>query len=181
MDVEDLLQKLPLIVGWIDRTLGEHASQARSVADFGFSRLPDFYSESLLSRTKVVVVGKVPTPPLSALGLPEFAAFESGVYAGITFKDTYFVEASQAANESLHFHELVHVVQWAHLGVERFILAYAAGLAEKGYRHSPLEGMAYELQAIFDANGQAGSVENFVRARLDESISLRDSVGHVDQ
>jgi hypothetical protein len=170
MNIEALSSKLPLIVGWIDKTLGEHAAQARSVADFGFSRLPHFYSVDLLARTKVVVVAKVPTPPLSAMGLQEFAAFENADYGGITFKDTYFLQDSQAANESIHFHELVHIVQWAHLGVERFLLAYAVGLMTKGYRESPLEEMAYGLQAYFDHNGQAGSVENVVRTKLDEQF-----------
>jgi hypothetical protein len=45
---------------------------AISVADFGFDRLPRFYSSDLLARSKVVEVSRVPVPPLGALGLPEF-------------------------------------------------------------------------------------------------------------
>jgi len=98
--------------------------------------------------------------------LPEFAAFEEGDYAGITFKDTYFMHASQGTDESIHFHELVHVVQWAHLGVERFLLAYAAGLAANGYRNSPLEAMAYDLQDYFDGNRQPCDVAAVIRSKL---------------
>lgn len=168
MDIQALLSKLPLVEGWIDKALADHAAQAKSVATLGFSRLPQFYSANLLARAKVVPVAKVPVPPLSQLGLQEFAAFESGTYQGITFKDTYFVQDSQLRNESLHFHELVHIVQWAHLGVERFLLAYAAGLAAHGYKDSPLEAMAYGFQDYFDRNGKPGDVETAVRSKLIE-------------
>jgi hypothetical protein len=133
MNLETLALKLPLISGWIDKILADHAAQARPVAALGFTRLPQFYSAALLARAKVISVAKVPTPPLTQMGLPEFADFENMIPGGITYKDTYFVHDSQITNESLHFHELVHIVQWEHLGVDRFLLTYAAGLAAHGY------------------------------------------------
>ena len=168
MNSELLLAKLPQITWWIDQTLVAHAVEARPVAEFGFKRLPGFFSTALLAHTKVVTLEHVPVPPLVAMGLPEFAGFEQGDYAGITYKDTYFLQNSQAPNESIHFHELVHVVQWGHLGVERFLLAYAAGLAANGYRNSPLEAMAYTLQEYFDQNGKPGDVETAVKNKLSE-------------
>jgi len=42
------------------------------------------------------------------------------------------------------------VVQWDHLGVDRFLMAYGAGLMQFGYRRSPLEAMAYAMQDDFD-------------------------------
>jgi len=163
-----LLTKLPQITSWIDATLAAHAAQARSVASFGFKRLPEYYSPQFLAQAKAVVVERVPVPPLTAVGLPELAAFEQGNYAGITYKDTYFLKAVEASRESLHFHELVHVVQWAHLGVEKFLTAYAAGLATQGYWNSPLEVMAYDLQDHFDRNGQPADVVVVVRNKLNE-------------
>ena len=109
----------------------------------------------------------VPVPPLADLGLPEFASFQNGSYAGITFKNTYFVQSSQAQVEALHFHELVHVVQWGYLGVEGFLLTYAAGLISHGYRNSPLEAMAYDLQNYFLSSGKPCDVATDVRASLD--------------
>ena len=166
MNLENILPKLPAITAWIDATLAAYAAQVRPVADFGFKRLPDFYSPDLLARAKVVVVERIPFPPLPALGLPDLSAFVGGDSDGITYKDTYFLKATQVADESLHFHELVHVVQWAHLGVEGFLMAYAKGLLEQGYRQSPLEVMAYDLQAYFKRNGQPMDVEAFVRGKL---------------
>jgi hypothetical protein len=142
----------PLIANWIQKTLAEQASAARPVASLGFSRLPRYYDEKTLASAKVVLVPKVPVPPLSAMGLGRFADFERMDAAGITYLDTYFLRADQAWDESLHFHELVHVIQWRILGPEGFLAAYADGLERFGYRGSPLEVMAYDLQARFDAH-----------------------------
>ena len=60
--------------------------------------------------------------------------------------DTFFVTQGELANEALHFHELIHVVQWRLLGPERFIALYAEGLERFGYRSSPLEVIAYDLE-----------------------------------
>jgi hypothetical protein len=100
------------------------------------------------------------------MGLPELAAFEQGGYAGITYKNMYFMSAAHCGNESIHFHELVHVVQWRTLGVEKFLLAYAAGLANNGYQDSPLEAMAYRLQHYFDQNGEPGDIPAVIQRAL---------------
>jgi hypothetical protein len=55
------------------------------------------------------------------MGLERFSDFERMDAEGITYLDTYFVLAERAADESLHFHELVHVVQWRILGPEKFL------------------------------------------------------------
>ena len=46
--------------------------------------------------------------------------------------------------EAIHFHELIHVIQWRLLGPEDFLKSYANGLDEFGYENSPLEKMAYD-------------------------------------
>lgn len=149
----------PLVGDWIQRTLAHHASAARPVASFGFSRLPQYYSQDILAKAKVVVVPKVPMPPLSAMGLDRFSDFERMDAGGITYLDTYFVRADHAHIEPLHFHELVHVIQWRQLGPERFLAAYADGLERFGYYKSPLEQMAYGFQGRFERESQPFSVE----------------------
>lgn len=140
---------LPQLRTWIDRLLDVHADQARAVSALGFKRLAAAFPLDLLERAKVVSVDPVPFPPLEAFGLPEFAALQRMPFEGITFKDTCFVRRGRES-ESLCFHELVHVVQWSILGEEKFLLAYGFGLFISGYRSSPLERMAYELQRAFD-------------------------------
>lgn len=146
---------LPRVREWIDRFVQDHASQARAISSLDFKRLPAFFHQELLEQTKVVTVERVPFPPLSRFGLPEFAAFEQAVleqarFTGATFKDTVFIQVGQQTSESLHFHELVHVVQWNQLGVDNFLLAYGIGLLQFEYEATPLEQMAYSLQAQFE-------------------------------
>jgi hypothetical protein len=136
--------------------LSSHRHEARSVSSIeGFKRLKDFYPPSMLKEeAKVVVMPPhqgVPRLPLAALGVRGFEEFEDMEAGGITFKDTYFVLHASAGEESLHFHELVHVVQWKVLGVDDFIRCYALGHIVGGsYRNNPLEDMAYHLQQKFE-------------------------------
>jgi hypothetical protein len=111
--------------------------------------------------------------PLSALGLREFADFEGQPARGITYRDTYFLWRAVATDESLHFHELVHVVQWQVLGPRDFLLLYAAGLAESGYHDCWLEAMAYNHQRRFDAGGPPYSVEANVR---EQTLALKPTI-----
>lgn len=166
MTPEDFRKVFPLVRDWITRTLAGHAARAKSVTSFNFPRLPRYYSSELLSRAKVVFVDKCPVPPLSAIGLSQFADFENMNASGITYLDTYFVLWHEAERESLHFHELVHVIQWQLLGAERFLALYADGLEKHGYRNSTLEVMAYDHEARFNSNAPPYSVEGAVRQEL---------------
>ena len=156
--IRRLRAALPMVREWIDLFVQDHASQARVISSLGFKRLPAFFHQELLEQTKVVTVERLPFPPLSRFGLPEFAAFEQSVleqarFTGATFKDTVFIQVGQQTSESLHFHELVHVVQWNRLGIDKFLIAYGVGLMQFGYEAyeaSPLEQMAYSLQAQFE-------------------------------
>jgi hypothetical protein len=66
----------------------------------------------------------------------------------------------------LHFHELIHVVQWRLLGAEFFIAMYAGGLEKFGYRNNPLEKIAYDAQELFDRSTAVFDAEKFVSDRL---------------
>lgn len=166
MKPEEFQKVFPLVRDWMFHTLGAHATKARSVASLTFQRLPRYYSNDLLARTKVVFVDKCPVPPLSAIGLSQFGNFENLNASGITYLDTYFVLWHEAERESLHFHELVHVIQWQLLGAERFLALYADGLEKHGYRDSPLESMAYDHEARFNSKEPPYSVEAAVGQEL---------------
>ncbi len=166
-----LLQKLPAIKAWVEGTVAAHRAAARPVASFGFPRLGSYYSDRLLNAAFAVAVPRVPMPPLTELGIPGFEAFEQLDAAGITYLDTYFIQASRLQKESLHFHELVHVVQWQHLGAERFLTAYGLGyLLGGGYLGNPLEVMAYNLQSRFERQAAAFDAETEIRRSLDAEI-----------
>lgn len=157
--IDLLLEKLPLVKQWIDTTLKAHASYARPISDYGFQEIPRYFSQNTLAPVKVVIVEKIPMPPLTQMGLSEFGDFEKGNYTGVTYLDTYFLLPQEAHKESVHFHELCHIVQWKCLGVDKFLMAYAFGLLQNGYRNSPLEVMAYEYQMMFEKKGTPFNIE----------------------
>ena len=140
---------LPGVRQWIDQLLDAHADRARAVSTLGFTRLSACFPGELLERAKVVSVERVPFPPVDKFGLPELASMQQMSAVGITFKEPFFLQQGHASEE-LHFHEMVHVVQWSRLGVDNFLLAYGLGLLSFGYAQSPLEQMAFTLQRSFE-------------------------------
>jgi len=151
MTPEEFQKYYPLLLGWIDATLRAHAGNTRTVISRGFPRLALYFSADTLTAAKVVLVDQLPIPPLSSWGLTRFADFERGNFGGITYLNTFFIRRAELSNEALHFHELIHVVQWRILGPEQFLRSYADGLERFGYRDSPLEAMAYDAEAAFMA------------------------------
>jgi len=180
MTEKEFRKVYPLIAGWIKQTLAEHASAARPVASLGFSRLPHYYDAQLLASSMVVFVPRVPVPPLSAMGLDQFRDFEQMDAGGTTYLNTYFVRADQSDSESLHFHELVHVIQWRLLGPEKFLALYADALERFGYRKSPLERMAFRLQKRFEREAQPFSVEAACQSLMRAMTSHGDGTTPLD-
>jgi hypothetical protein len=164
---------MPGVKAWIEHTLEIHRAAAVSVSKSTYTRLRDHYPDALLARARVVVVPQIPFPPLSQLGIPELRAMETMPLAGVTYKDTFFVSAGQQ-RESLYFHELVHVAQWDRLGVDNFLLAYAIGLFQHGYQQSPLEQMAYQLQAAFDQQRVPRNLVEFINEQTDRAWYAAD-------
>lgn len=173
MTPEEFRKLYPHVIAWIRQTLATHSRQAKAVSSLGFARLPQYFSSELLASTKAFVVDRVPTPPLSSLGLSRFAEFERGDFDGITYLDTFFVKRQSAATERLYFHELIHVVQWRILGPEAFLATYAAGLETFGYRESPLEAVAYNAETAF-AQSKIFDAEKLVA----EELSRMENVAH---
>jgi hypothetical protein len=171
MTDQEFREVYPRIAAWIQRTLAEHAKAAQPVASLGFNRLPHYHDAEILEATRVVFVAKVPVPPLAAMGLVRFGELERVDLRGITYHDTYFVQADHAQDESLHFHELVHVIQWRVLGPETFLAVYADGLEQFGYWKSPLEALAYDLQARFEHEAQPFSVHAACQSLIRELIN----------
>ena len=167
MDIKDLVEAIPAVELWIDRYLTSHKDSRERLSEAGFPRLPHYFSDQVLNNSYFVTVPTVETPPLEELGLGELEFFGSGGNGGITFKDTFFVTSM---SESLHFHELVHVVQWDAMGSEKFLLAYGLGLMRFGYRDSPIERIAYSLQEEFDAGRPLVGIESAIRENCQELV-----------
>ena len=163
----------PKVMDWIQKTLLAHQRLARPVTAKNFQRLPLYFSRAQIEAAKFVVVERIPVPPLSSIGLSRFAEFERGDYGGITYLNTYFLKSAGADDESLHFHEMMHVVQWHVLGAEHFLALYASGLEAFGYRNSPLEKMAYDAQELFDRSPAVFDAEKLVAEKVGRLSSPR--------
>lgn len=146
-----MLPILPRARRWFDEVLEAHHAEATPVMHFGFPRLGYCFSPLFLREAKAVVCDSTPQPPIEQWGLRDVPEFGSLQARGITFNDTFFVLRPEADNESLFFHELIHVAQSRTLGFNRFLVMYGFDLIEFDYHESPLERMAYELQDRFDA------------------------------
>ncbi|HOD36288.1 MAG TPA: hypothetical protein PLR20_11655 [Syntrophales bacterium] len=156
---------------WIERTVAVHAKEAKAVREViearGFQRLPDYFGATFLDRVRCVTVERVPLPPFASGALRSLGGIRTARrYSGITYGDTYFIDKKKEHSESLHFHELIHAVQWDCLGFEKFLLTYGAGLVRKGYARNPLEVMAYIHQRRFETDPVPYPVEEAVRAEL---------------
>ena len=152
MDLTDIKNKLviylPALRTWVEQKVTEHKDLSEPVPVHLFSQIAACFSSKTLAQTRVVQTEQLPVPPLSKLGLFELADFErdgATGYHAITLLNTYFIRPEFFNEEQVHFHELIHIVQWEYLKMDKFLLNYGIGLLQHGYWQSPLEVMARTL------------------------------------
>lgn len=150
---------------WIHQVNKLHEPKRRSCSVFQ-RQFDGFYSPEFLQSAYFVIVDELPKPDYPELREAGFGSFIDMEAAGITYQDTYYVQARVSEELRLHFHELVHVLQWRELGTKGFILRYMDELVNFGYEQSPLEKMAYSLDAHYGENGRHLNVEQYVRENL---------------
>ncbi len=171
------MPRIPFIRSWIERTVADHAQAARPVSAIieaqGFHRLPGYFDADFLRRIRCAAVERVPVPAVASMGLGFLVRIEPRRWAGITLGETYFVDRRHEQVESLHFHELIHAVQWQCLGFDPFIRAYAAGLLRHGYARSPLEVMARAHQRRFETDPAPYPADVLVREELSARFTQR--------
>jgi hypothetical protein len=166
MTPQEFRAAYPKVIGWIRKVLAKHRNSAKPVASLKFRRLPLYFSQNLLSTAKFISLEEIPIPPLSDMGLAQFAAFEHYEFSGITYLDTYFIERTSVEKEALHFHELIHVIQWDLLGPEAFLWEYSREIESKAYRNCLLEKMAWEAEAKFKQSRPMFDAVKFVAKNL---------------
>ena len=159
---------LPAVRQWVSQLHAEHGPRSVPPATLGFERLARSFPAEVLQCCRAVAVDAVPFPPVADLDLPEFAAMARMPMAGITFGHMYFVRRD-SDGESIHFHELVHTVQWAALGFDAFLSTYAVGILQHGYEASPFELVAHELQDRFEHGDRIPGVVDFIRWHAHET------------
>jgi hypothetical protein len=144
------------------------AKKAIPISSTHKSALLSFFPAGVLDEIRVVR-GRAPEPPfyrqLRALGVTNPPPFSD--MAGVTFHKV--VVHVEPLTHELLFHELVHAVQYRHLGLSGFAERYVKGFLSGGsYEEIPLEKQAYELEARFaSAPRQAFSVDEDVKQRIE--------------
>jgi len=108
---EEFHAAYPKLQAWIQKALATYEIDAQPIASMRFARLPLYFDHTSLEAARFIPIDRVPTPPLAAMGLHRFAAFEQGDFNGVTYLDRYFIKRPVVTEEALHFHELIHVAQ----------------------------------------------------------------------
>ena len=169
MRANDLLKQAPAYHRWVDDLLAKHELSARLVTTYEFQRLPQYFNQQILAVTKCVEVDSVPKIPWHEFGLSVPEGMDTN-FDGITFRNIYFIIRGEAFRESLHFHEMVHVVQWQTLGNDLYPLIYALEAFKGNYETNVLEVMARDVTDFFIKANEPFSTEFFVAAWLGQYL-----------
>lgn len=153
------------IENWIELTNNEFSSKRISCAQFE-SDFSGFYSSSFLSQSYYVVVDSIPKPDFPELRQAGLGGFLDMEIQGITYNNTYYILPEVAQNLRLHFHELVHVAQWNHLGIRGFLQRYISEVQSVGYDNAPLERVAYAFDEHFVKGGQKIDVPSYLENKM---------------
>lgn len=164
-------EQIRQVASWVGAYIAEQKvafyPDSRPIASNYQTELQNFFPSDVLSQVRVVM-GRAPGPAfysqLRQLGIRNAPAFSD--MAGVTFQDV--VVHVEPLTRTLLFHELVHAVQYKHLGLEGFAEKYVRGFLSGGsYEEIPLEKQAYELEGRFAANPSGYfSVEEDVLRRI---------------
>ena len=153
------------IDNWINETNKEYAGARISCARFE-NVFSGFYPPETLKDAYFVVADSVPKPDYPELRSLGFGNFIDMPVRGITYKNTYYITRGEECDLQLHFHELVHVVQWEQLGASNFISRYMQEILNHGYDEAPLEKMAYSLDRHYAAGRMKMDIPSFVASNL---------------
>lgn len=156
-----------MVEDYIANSRKKYASQAVPLTDAQRSAMQPFFSPAILDSARLCVLRgtRISNPSMYAMAkmmgisnLPDFAAM-----IAITFVDV--IVSHQEFTDALLFHELVHVAQYAQMGLKEFAGRFVNGFIQGGsYQEVPLEKMAQALESRFSQNAaEAFSVDDEVR------------------
>jgi len=138
------------VVSFIEDQRRTHAPESRALSSPERASLAVHFSHDVLDQVRLTRVKRLQNPPfyadLEQIGFQNLPQFRR--MSAVTFVDV--IVAQGEFIPSLLFHELVHVVQYKELGLQRFAELYVRGFLETGeYLSIPLERVAYHLEGLF--------------------------------
>jgi len=162
---------------WAESQRDRYRSTSRKLEDNERDELKRFFGPETLHKTRIKMVPIIENPDfyssLNKMEIPE--PMDLTTASGITYIDTVLISERYLIHQSqwlpLIFHELVHIVQYEVLGVQKFMEQYVFGWADHGFSYAsiPMEKDAFDLAAKYESNTRHGfSVINEVRHRLAE-------------
>lgn len=152
---------LTAIEQWIDEVNHKYKYKRVCCTQFA-AQFAGFYPTEFLENAFYVVIDEIPKPDFAALRAMGLGDFIDMKVSGITYKNTYYLLPTSVDNLRVHFHELVHVLQWQNLGALAFIERYMNEIKHFGYHNAPLEIMAYSLDTHFISSGEEINVPEYV-------------------
>jgi hypothetical protein len=160
-------QLVSMVEAYINSSRKKYAPQALPLTDAQRSVMQPFFPAAVLDSARLCVSHgtRVSNPSMYPMAkmmgirnLPDFSAM-----AAITFVDV--IVSHQEFTDALLFHELVHVVQYAQMGLKEFAERFVNGFIQGGsFEEIPLEKMAQALEIRFsEGRGNPFSVDDEVR------------------
>ncbi len=158
---------------WIRSLQREHDATATPLPEKMRDHLAQFFPTSTVERIRVCTVSEIPTPPFLAeavrAGVPLLDFHQMAAFTAdrVMLINPVRISGLETTARAMLFHEVVHVHQYAALGLEPFIHEYLSGVvASRNYRTIPLEAVAYVAQARYVLRPEeAFSVDEMVRSR----------------
>jgi hypothetical protein len=148
----------------------KYLSQAAPLEPERLVSLEPYFPVDILRNTRFLVLkdSRIDDPPFYSMakmmGVRNLPSFSD--VAAVTFVDV--VVSHEEWSESLLFHELVHVVQYAQLGNKEFASRYVNGYIKGGsYEEIPLEKNAVELEERFGRKDGTFLVADEVRSWIE--------------
>jgi hypothetical protein len=156
-----------MVVDYISSSRKKYGAKAVPLTPEQRGAMQPFFSPEILEQTKTLVLKgeRIQDPGFYTMarmmGFKDLPSFSD--VGAVTFVDV--IVSHEEFTNALLFHELVHVVQYAQLGVKEFGARYVSGFVSGGgYEGIPLEKNAYELEQRFHENPtQPFSVADEVR------------------
>ena len=144
-----------MVEDYVTSSRKKYAPQAVPLTDAQRNAMQPFFSATVLDSARLCVLHgtRVSNPSMYPMAkmmgirnLPDFSDM-----AAITFVDV--IVSHQEFTDGLLFHELVHVAQYAQLGVKEFAARFVSGFVQgETFEEIPLEKFASVLEARFSQN-----------------------------
>jgi hypothetical protein len=156
-----------MVADYISSSRNKYLANAVPLTAEQRAAMQPFFPPEILEQTKMLALKgeRIQDPGFYTMarmmGFKDLPSFSD--VAAVTFVDV--IVSHEEFTNALLFHELVHVAQYAQLGVKEFGARYVSGfITGGGYEGIPLEKNAYELEQRFYANPtEAFSVADEVR------------------